>query len=105
MRSVWIPRSTSSSATSMYRSNGSHCDGLNHESDRLARAKQRSAYAIEVLWREVRRNRQREALRTSAGAWKPENHPELSLGGAAYVEKIRSERDGRFEDALRKRRS
>jgi len=80
-------------------------DELAHEIDRLAGAKQRSAYAVEVLWREVRRNRQREALRTSAGVWKPEDHPELSQGGAAYVEKIRSEREDRFEDALRKRRS
>jgi hypothetical protein len=80
-------------------------DELAHAIDRLAGAKQRSAYAVEVLWREVRRNRQRETLRTSAGAWKPEDHPELSQGGAAYVEKIRSERDDRFEDTLRKRRS
>ena len=75
-------------------------DELAHEIDRLAGAKKRSAYAIDVLWREVRRNRQREVLRASAGSWKAENHPELARGGAAHVEEIRAERDSRFEDAL-----
>jgi predicted transcriptional regulator len=75
-------------------------DELAHEIDRLAGAKKRSAFAIDVLWREVRRNRQRETLRASAGSWKNEDHPELARGGAAYVEEIRAERDGRFEDAL-----
>lgn len=75
-------------------------DELALEIDRLAGAKERSAYAIDVLWREVRRTHQREALRASSGQWKAENHPELALGGAALVEEIRSERDDRFEDAL-----
>jgi hypothetical protein len=38
-------------------------------------------------------NKQRLALKLSAGAWKIENHPELAEGGAAYIEKIRSEAD------------
>lgn len=53
-------------------------DELAHEIDRLAGAKKRSAYATDVLWREVRRNRQREALRASAGSWKAGDHPELA---------------------------
>ena len=80
-------------------------DELAQEIDRLAGAGQRSVYAVEVLWREIRRNRQREALHASAGAWKPEDHPELVRGGAAYVEEIRSERDERFEDALKRHQS
>ena len=44
----------------------------------------------------------REALKLSSGAWNPENHPELADGGAAYVEKIRSEPDERFEAAVRR---
>jgi len=76
-------------------------DELAQEIDRLAGAKKRSAYAIDVLWKEIRRARQREALRSSAGSWKPEIHPELARGGAANVEEIRSEPDERFEDALR----
>lgn len=71
---------------------------LAEELDRLAGHKRRTAYAIDVLWSDVRRRKQRQALRLSAGAWK--DHPELSGGGAAYVERIRSEADERFESAL-----
>lgn len=75
-------------------------DELAQEIDRLAGTKKRSAFAIDVLWREIRRARQREALQASSGIWKLENHPELARGGAAYVQEIRSERDERFEEAL-----
>ena len=78
-------------------------DDLAREIDRLAGAKKRSAYAAGVLWREIRRNRQLEAIRASAGSWKQEDHPELVEGGAAYVDQIRSERDDRFEDALNRK--
>jgi hypothetical protein len=75
---------------------------LAQELDRLAEAesKPRTAYAVDVLWREVRRKKQRQALKLSAGSWSPQNHPELAQGGAAYVEQIRSERDERFETAI-----
>ena len=73
------------------------------ELDRLALAehKPRAAYVVDVLWRDVRRNKQRDALKLSAGAWKPADHPELAQGGAARVEQIRSEPDERFDDAMR----
>jgi hypothetical protein len=76
---------------------------LAHELDRLAAVehKQRTAYAVDVLWRDVRRNKQRDALKLSAGAWNTADHPELAQGGAAHVEQIRSEPDTRFEDAIR----
>lgn len=77
---------------------------LAHELDRLAGAKRRTAYAIQVLWRDVRRNKQREALKLSSGAWKPADHPELAEGGAAYIDQIRSEGDERFELALKRRK-
>ena len=75
---------------------------LAHELDRLAgiEHKQRTDYAVDVLWRDVRRNKQREALKLSAGAWNLADHPELAQGGAARVEQIRSEPDPRFEDAI-----
>jgi hypothetical protein len=75
---------------------------LAHELDHLARAmrKPRTAYVVDVLWRDVRRNRQREALRFSAGAWNLAHHPELAQGGTAHVERIRSETDERYEKAL-----
>ena len=76
---------------------------LAHELDRLAGAehKPRTAYVVDVLWRDVKRNRQREALKLSAGSWNPADHPELAQGGAAHVDQIRSEPDERFENAIR----
>jgi len=72
---------------------------LAHELDRFAGAehKARSAYVVDVLWRDVRRHNQREALMLSAEAWSSAEHPELSEGGAAYVDRIRSESDERFD--------
>jgi hypothetical protein len=77
-------------------------ESLAHELDQLAEAerKQMSTYVVEVLWNDVKRNKQRNALKLSAGAWDPNDHPELAHGGAAYVEKIRSEPDERSEDAM-----
>jgi hypothetical protein len=77
---------------------------LADELDRLARAecKSRLAYAVDVLWRDVRRSRQREALQASAGAWRIDEHPELAEGGAAYVDRVRAEPDERFEEARRR---
>jgi hypothetical protein len=43
-----------------------------------------------------RLDRQRQALRQTAGAWKLDDHPELAEGAAAWVHKIRTE-DERFE--------
>lgn len=78
---------------------------LAHELDRLAGAehKPRTAYVVDVLWRDVRRNKQREALRLSSGAWNLAAHPELAQGGAAHVDQIRSETDERFEAAIQNR--
>lgn len=80
---------------------------LADELDRLAGAERRprAAYAVEVLWRDVQQNRQREALRASSGIWKGADHPELAEGGAAHVERMRSEPDERFEDALRRNKN
>ena len=76
---------------------------LAHELDRLAGAehKPRATYVVDLLWRDVRRNKQLEALRLSSGAWNPAAHPELAQGGAAYVDRIRSETDERFEAAIK----
>jgi len=81
-------------------------EDLARELDLLAQSehKRRTPYVIDLLWRDVRRNKQRQALKLSAGAWNPDHHPELAQGGAAYVEKIRSEPDGRFEHAVRRNR-
>jgi hypothetical protein len=54
--------------------------------------KRLTPYIVDLLWREVRRNKQRQALKLSSGAWNPSHHPELAQGGAAYIEIIRSQR-------------
>ena len=79
---------------------------LARELDRLAEAehKPRAAFIVDLLWHDVRRTKQREALRLSAGAWNPADHPELAKGGAARVEEIRSEPDQRFESAIRRQK-
>ena len=58
---------------------------LAQELDRLAGAehKPRTTYVVDVLWRDVKRNKQRQALKLSAGTWNPADHPELAQGGAA----------------------
>ena len=76
---------------------------LAQELDLLAQAehKRRTSYVVDLLWRDVRRNKQRRALELSSGSWNPDHHPELAQGGAAHVEKIRSEPDERFDDTMR----
>lgn len=77
---------------------------LAQELDQLAESehKQRTAYVVDILWRDVKRNKQRQALKFSSGAWNPADHPELADGAAAYIEKMRAEPDERFEDAIRR---
>jgi hypothetical protein len=77
---------------------------LAHELDLLAQAehKRRTPYIVDLLWKDVRRSKQLHALKISSGAWNPDDHPELAQGGAAHVEKIRSESDERFEDTLQR---
>jgi hypothetical protein len=79
---------------------------LARELDLLAQAerKRRTPYVVDLLWRDVRRNKQRQALKLSSGAWKSKDHPELAEGGAAYVEKIRTEIDERYNKAVRRNR-
>jgi len=77
---------------------------LAQELDLLAKTerRRRTPYVVDLLWREVRRHKQLQALELSSGAWDPADHPELAEGGAAYVEKIRSEPDHRFDEAIRR---
>jgi hypothetical protein len=79
---------------------------LARELGRLAEAehKPRTAYIVDLLWSDVRRNKQREALKLSAGAWDPADHKELARGGASRIEEIRSEPDQRFESAVRRQK-
>ena len=80
---------------------------LASELDSLAKAEHlpRTTYVVDILWRDVRRSKQLQALELSEGAWNPADHPELAQGSAAYVEEIRREPDERFEEALRRSRT
>ncbi|MBL7163569.1 MAG: hypothetical protein ISS57_13290 [Anaerolineales bacterium] len=43
-------------------------------------ARERTKFITEVLERELRRKRQRAALKASYGAWSDEDHPEMATG-------------------------
>jgi hypothetical protein len=78
------------------------------EIDKLVGKRGRSAFLTELAEREIMIRRQREALREAAGAWKDEDHPELSQGAYAWVRKIRSldavHETERLDDLERRRR-
>jgi hypothetical protein len=52
-----------------------------------AEHKRRTPYVVDLLWRDVKRNKQRQALRLSSGTWNPDYHPELAQGGALPMSK------------------
>jgi hypothetical protein len=60
------------------------------DTDKLVGKRSRSAFLAELAQREIKLRRQREALRETAGAWKPGHHPELAQGAAAWVREMRS---------------
>jgi metal-responsive CopG/Arc/MetJ family transcriptional regulator len=64
--------------------------------DRVVGRRGRSRFLAQAAEKELMRLRQIKALRTAAGAWKDEDHPELKRGAAAWVAKLRSEDESRF---------
>lgn len=64
---------------------------------RLVPARERTKFVEEVLARELRRERLREVLARTAGAWKDEDHPDLMTFDDVnrWLEELRhgSERD------------
>lgn len=67
------------------------------EIDRFAGRRQRTAFVVDIVRRELQRMRQLEAVRESGGAWAQADHPELEAGGAAFVERLRREDRDRIE--------
>ncbi len=67
------------------------------EIDKIVSHGTRTAFLVELAKREVKLNRQRQALRAATGAWKAEDHPELAAGAASWVRKIRQESVKRYE--------
>jgi hypothetical protein len=68
------------------------------EIDALVGQRGRSAFLAEVAQQEVRRRKLLAVLDRKDPAWKPEDHPELKRGAAAWVSKMR-----RSEQKLRNR--
>ena len=65
--------------------------------DKLAGQRQRAAFIINLVEREIRRREQRDAFREAAGSWKGEEHPELAEGADKWVRQMRQESIQRFE--------
>jgi hypothetical protein len=67
------------------------------EIDKIVSQGHRTAFLVDLAKREIKLNRQRNALRAAKGAWKPEDHPELAQGAAQWVRDIRQESVKCFE--------
>ena len=64
--------------------------------DRVVGRRGRSRFLAQAAEKELMRLRQIKALRTAAGAWKDQDHPELKDGAAAWVAKLRREDESRY---------
>ncbi len=73
------------------------------EIDTLVGTRQRSSFITQAAERELLRIRQHEALLSTTGAWKDKDHPELKLGSAQWVSKMRQESQARFKKIQRAR--
>ena len=67
------------------------------EIDKIVTQGYRTAFLVDLAKREIKLNRQRNALRAAKGAWTQEDHPELAQGAAQWVRDIRQESVKRFE--------
>ncbi len=75
------------------------------EIDKIVSHGKRTAFLIDLAKREIKLNRQRNALREARGAWKTEDHPELANGAANWIREIRQESKKRFERIEQRRDS
>jgi hypothetical protein len=73
------------------------------EVDKLVSHGKRTAFLVDLARREIKLNRQKEALRAAKGAWKAEDHPELADGAAKWIREIRQESVKRYEKIERHR--
>ena len=67
------------------------------EVDQLVGQRGRSAFLAEVIQQEVRRRKLLADLREARDCWKSEDHPELQNGSEVFVERLRSENEGRLK--------
>ncbi len=55
--------------------------------DSLVGKRGRSSFLADAAWREVKRRRLLQLLQQPDPIWKPQDHPELQDGGAAWVDR------------------
>lgn len=71
-------------------------EDLLNDLKQLVGQRQQSRFVAEALRKELQRERMKNALKSSFGAWKNEDHPELQDGVDHYVRnQRRSTRSGR----------
>ena len=73
------------------------------EIDKIAGSRGRSAFLADLAKREIKRQQLLELLKRKEPIWKDEDHPELKDGAAAWVRKIRSESETRFQTIQKQR--
>jgi len=61
------------------------------EIDKLVGQRQRTLFIVNLLERELRRRQQLEALQSSSGSWRDEEHPELAKGAESWIHEMRHE--------------
>ena len=68
---------------------------LVNEIDRLVGKRGRSEFLAQAAEKELRRLQQIRALENFGGLWKDKDHPELKVGAAPWVNKLRKESEAR----------
>lgn len=71
--------------------------------DKLVGKRGLSAFLAEIAREEIQRREQRSALKSAAGAWKDEDHPELKRGSDAWIRRMRAESEIRLQRICRRR--
>jgi hypothetical protein len=67
-------------------------EDLTEEVRRLIPKRELSKFVAEAIRKELKRLQFRQALEASFGAWRDEDHPELTKGTDAYVRTVRKSR-------------
>jgi hypothetical protein len=75
------------------------------EIDKIVTHGKRTAFLVDLAKREIKLNRQRNALRAVKGSWKAKDHPELAEGAAKWIREIRQDSVKRYEKIERHRES
>ena len=67
------------------------------EIDKIVSHGKRTDFLVELAKREIKLNRQRQALRAATGASKAEDHSELDGGSVNWIREIRQESVKRYD--------